>query len=132
MDTADDRRPRTGSSATVAQGHKQMATDEAHRKRVAKENLVNKEDRQYLAVPYAEREAAKAAGAKWIGARNCGTSALKERGKGSPKWLPENSRLQHHPTLAKNLRPSCASSVAIYPAIIRSWTAVLTGCNPGR
>src|SRR5258707_345834 len=65
-----------------------------------------------------------------IGARNCGTSALKERGKGSLNGCRRIPRLQHHPTLAKNLRPSCASSVAIYPAIIRSWTAVLTGWQP--
>src|SRR6266478_6265592 len=65
-----------------------------------------------------------------IGARNCGTSALKERGKGSLNGCRRIPQLQHHPTLAKNLRPSCASSVAIYPAIIRSWTAVLTGWQP--
>jgi len=65
MDTArriaDPERDQVDRSARPqADGDRRSASQEG-----SEENLVNKEERQYLAVPYAEREAAKALGAKW-------------------------------------------------------------------
>ena len=52
---------------------------------------MNKEDRQYLAVPYAEREAAKAAGAKWDWREKLWYIGPEGTREGLAKWLPENS-----------------------------------------
>ena len=49
------------------------------------------EDRQYLAVPYAEREAAKAAGAKWDWREKLWYSGPEGTRAGLAKWLPENA-----------------------------------------
>src|SRR5208283_4721116 len=48
------------------------------------------EDRQYLAVPYGEREAAKALGAKWDKAAKCWYVGPAGDAEKLSRWLPEN------------------------------------------
>ena len=64
--------------------------------RGSKGNLVSVEEsvggeRQYLAVPYAEREAAKAAGAKWDWREKLWYIGPEGTRAGLAKWLPENA-----------------------------------------
>ncbi|MGO9566162.1 MAG: strawberry notch-like NTP hydrolase domain-containing protein, partial [Desulfomonilaceae bacterium] len=49
-----------------------------------------KEERQYLAVPYGEREAAKALGAKWDKAAKCWYVGPDGDAEKLSRWLPEN------------------------------------------
>jgi phage/plasmid primase-like uncharacterized protein len=71
-----------------------------NRRRVSQEggqgNLVNneqsqEEERQYLAVPYAERDTAKAAGAKWDWREKLWYIGPEGTRAGLAKWLPENA-----------------------------------------
>src|SRR5258707_15582586 len=91
MDTArriaDPERDQVDRSARPqADGDRRSASQDG-----SEENLVNKEDRQYLAVPYAEREAAKAAGAKWDWREKLGDIGPEGTREVLTKWLPENS-----------------------------------------
>ena len=91
MDTArriaDPERDQVDRSARPqADGDRRSASQEG-----SEENLVNKEDRQYLAVPYAEREAAKAAGAKWDWREKLWYIGPAGTRASLAKWLPENS-----------------------------------------
>ena len=48
-------------------------------------------ERQYLSVPYAEREEAKAAGAKWDWREKLWYIGSEGTRAGLAKWLPENA-----------------------------------------
>src|SRR5260370_14761360 len=91
MDTerriADPERDQVDRSARPqADGARRSASQEG-----SEENLVNKEDRQYLAVPYAEREAAKALGAKWDWREKLWYIGPDGTRESLAKWLPENA-----------------------------------------
>jgi conjugative relaxase-like TrwC/TraI family protein len=78
------------------------------------------EKRQYLAVPYAEREEAKAAGAKWDGREKlwyAGPAGTRQR---LAQWLPENAAAA----------PAKASPREEFAEVLRGLGADLTGEHP--
>ena len=80
---------------------------------------MNKEDRQYLAVPYAEREAAKAAGAKWDWREKLWYIGPEGTREGLAKWLPENSPA-----------PAPSDPCEEFAAILRELGGDLSGDHP--
>ena len=113
MDTArgiaDPERDQVDRSARPqADGDRRSASQKS-----SEENLVNKENRQYLAVPYAEREAAKAAGAKWDWREKLWYIGPEGTREGLAKWLPENSPAPAPSDPRGEFAAVCASSVAI-------------------
>jgi conjugative relaxase-like TrwC/TraI family protein len=65
--------------------------EKAGRGRRMSEEQTLEEERQYLAVPYAEREAAKAAGAKWDWREKLWYIGSEGTRESLAKWLPENA-----------------------------------------
>ena len=80
-----------------------------------------KEIRQYLAVPYAEREAAKAAGAKWDWREKLWYIGHEGTRRGLAKWLPEN---------AAAAVPARANSREEFAQALRELGGDLTGEHP--
>jgi len=80
-----------------------------------------KEIRQYLAVPYAEREAAKAAGAKWDWREKLWYIGPEGTRQGLAKWLPEN---------AAAAVPARANSREEFAQALRELGGDLTGEHP--
>src|SRR6201987_2344726 len=94
--------------------------------RGSKGNLVSVEEsvggeRQYLAVPYAEREAAKAAGAKWDWREKLWYIGPEGNSAGLAKWLPEN---------AAAAAPAKASPREEFAEVLRELGGDLTGEHP--
>src|ERR1700751_2151868 len=92
--------------------------------RGSKGNLVSVEEsvggeRQYLAVPYAEREAAKAAGAKWDWREKLWYIGPDGTRAGLAKWLPENSPA-----------PGPSAPREEFAAVLRELGGDLTGEHP--
>jgi len=79
------------------------------------------EERQYLAVPYAEREEAKAAGAKWDWREKLWYIGPEGTLVGLVKWLPEN---------AAAAAPARANPREEFAAVLRELGGDLTGAHP--
>src|SRR5208282_1416652 len=79
------------------------------------------EERQYLAVPYAEREAAKAAGAKWDWREKLWYIGPEGSRAGLTKWLPEN---------AAAAAPAGANPREEFAEVLRDLGGDLTGAHP--
>ena len=79
------------------------------------------EERQYLAVPYVEREAAKAAGAKWDWREKLWYIGPEGTRQGLAKWLPEN---------AVAAAPARANPREEFAEVLRDLGGDLTGAHP--
>src|SRR5208283_4426034 len=79
------------------------------------------EKRQYLTVPYAEREAAKAAGAKWDWREKLWYIGPEGTRQGLAKWLPEN---------AAAAAPARANPREEFAEVLRDLGGDLTGAHP--
>src|SRR5271157_274527 len=79
------------------------------------------EERQYLAVPYVEREAAKAAGATWDWREKLWYIGPEGTRQGLAKWLPEN---------AVAAAPARANPREEFAEVLRDLGADLTGAHP--
>jgi hypothetical protein len=80
-----------------------------------------KEIRQYLAVPYAEREAAKAAGAKWDWREKLWYIGPEGTRQDLAKWLPEN---------ADAAAPTRANPREEFATVLQELGGDLTGAHP--
>src|SRR5208337_4861586 len=79
------------------------------------------EERQYLAVPYVEREAAKAAGATWDWREKLWYIGPEGTRQGLAKWLPEN---------AAAAAPARANPREEFAEVLRDLGGDLTGAHP--
>ena len=105
--------------SAAAQAWERQYTEElANEKELAASAI---EIRQYLAVPYAEREAAKAAGAKWDWREKLWYIGPEGTREGLAKWMPENAAAS---------APASASPHEEFAEVLRELGGDLTGEHP--
>src|SRR5208282_4071582 len=95
--------------------------EKAGTRRHMSEEQTQTEERQYLVVPYPEREAAKAAGAKWDWREKLWYIGPEGSRAGLTKWLPEN---------AAAAAPARANPREEFAEVLRELGGDLTGEHP--